>query len=398
MTTENNNEESLFKIDELFFSRTDTRGVIVSGNTIFQRVSEYEWKDIINKPHNFIRHPDMPRGVFYLLWDNLKKGNPVAAYVKNLSKTGKYYWVYALVLPVDNYFLSIRLKPTSTTFLIIKNEYAKVLNLEKNQKINPIDSCHTIIETLKNIGFENYNNFMADALIRELISRRSEMNLSPLANLNSLDSMVSITNEIEKFSNEIGNAFKKSTYVPLNLEIQTTQIGEEGATIGVVATKYKEMSNEAEAKIFEFQATCSKVRGKVRQCQFFLASRELINEVIVFFKNEKNLGPINSEEELHLLAKLKKQYTDSTKKEIQSLREEFSIYLDSCKHLKTLSLGLEIVRITGRMETARVSKQKQLNDLIKQLTDFVNFLNTTLDNLELSGRALENALSGLNEF
>ncbi len=398
MTLNISEQESFFNIDELFFSRTDTRGVILSGNSVFQRVSEYAWGELLHKAHNVIRHPDMPRGVFYVLWDNLKKGKPIAAYVKNRSKNGKFYWVYALVLPIDDYFLSIRIKPTSPIFKTIESEYKKILDCERNQKINPHESSLKILEDLNNIGFFDYESFMTHALITEMTSRKIKLNLGQSIELNSLDQMLKITNQIEKSSNEIGDSFKKNSYVPLNLEIQTMHIGEDGASIGVVANKYNEMSSEARWKILEFQKTCVKVRERVHRCQINLASCELINEVIIFFKSEKDVGPINTETELFLLTKLRDQYTDITKIEIQCLRDEFSAFLNSCQHLKTLSSGLEIVRITGRVEAARIPKQKQIDDLIKQLTDFLNLLNNSLNTLELNGRAFRDALSALDRI
>lgn len=89
-----------FTFEELFFSRTNWRGVILAGNSVFQRVSLYSWDELIQKPHNVIRHPDMPKGVFWLLWDTIKKGEPVGAYVKNRAKDGRYYWVFAIVTPI----------------------------------------------------------------------------------------------------------------------------------------------------------------------------------------------------------------------------------------------------------------------------------------------------------
>ncbi len=66
-----NSQESHFTFDEIFFSKTDKKGILLSGNSIFQRVSEYSWSELIGKPHNIVRHPDMPKGVFHLLWENL---------------------------------------------------------------------------------------------------------------------------------------------------------------------------------------------------------------------------------------------------------------------------------------------------------------------------------------
>jgi hypothetical protein len=55
-------QEAPFSFEELFFSRTDARGIILAGNSVFQRISQYDWDALIKKPHNIIRHPDMPKG------------------------------------------------------------------------------------------------------------------------------------------------------------------------------------------------------------------------------------------------------------------------------------------------------------------------------------------------
>ena len=81
-------DEVPFTFDELFFSRTDWRGVILAGNSVFQRVSLYRWDELIRKPHNVIRHPDMPKGVFWLLWDTIKNGEPIGAYVGSFAGGG----------------------------------------------------------------------------------------------------------------------------------------------------------------------------------------------------------------------------------------------------------------------------------------------------------------------
>lgn len=83
--------ESFFNFDELFFSRTNSKGIIQSGNSVFQHVSKYEWDEILNKPHNVIRHSAMPRGVFHLLWETILGGSPIGAYVVNQAKDGSFY-------------------------------------------------------------------------------------------------------------------------------------------------------------------------------------------------------------------------------------------------------------------------------------------------------------------
>ncbi len=74
-------------------SRTDTRGNITYGNEYFIEISGYAKAELIGSPHNIIRHPDMPKALFKMMWDRIKQGHNIMAVVKNLAKDGRYYWV-----------------------------------------------------------------------------------------------------------------------------------------------------------------------------------------------------------------------------------------------------------------------------------------------------------------
>jgi PAS domain S-box-containing protein len=88
-----------FADHEIIVSKTDPRGVITYANDIFQRVSGYSEAELLGQPHNLIRHPEMPRCVFGLLWDTLRSGREIFAYVVNLARDGRHYWVFAHVTP-----------------------------------------------------------------------------------------------------------------------------------------------------------------------------------------------------------------------------------------------------------------------------------------------------------
>lgn len=92
-------EERTFAADELIVSKTDRRGLITYANDVFLRVGAYELDEVIGRPHNLIRHPDMPRAVFQLLWDTLGAGQELFAYINNLAADGANYWVLAHVTP-----------------------------------------------------------------------------------------------------------------------------------------------------------------------------------------------------------------------------------------------------------------------------------------------------------
>src|SRR4051812_28520927 len=76
--------ERAFDIQELFFSATDGKGIIRSGNDVFLRVSGLKRDELVGQAHNIVRHPDMPRAIFHLFWEYLTAGKPIASYVKNI--------------------------------------------------------------------------------------------------------------------------------------------------------------------------------------------------------------------------------------------------------------------------------------------------------------------------
>ena len=91
--------ERLFGHDEIIVSKTDPRGVITYANDVFVRVSGYSEAELVGAPHSIVRHPDMPRCAFKLLWDTIASGREVFAYVLNLARDGDHYWVLAHVTP-----------------------------------------------------------------------------------------------------------------------------------------------------------------------------------------------------------------------------------------------------------------------------------------------------------
>lgn len=91
--------ESHFEEDEIIVSKTDLKGRITYANQVFARVAGYTTKELLGQPHSIIRHPDMPRCVFKLLWDTIEAKQEIFAYVVNMAKNGDHYWVYAYVTP-----------------------------------------------------------------------------------------------------------------------------------------------------------------------------------------------------------------------------------------------------------------------------------------------------------
>ena len=131
------NNEVKMNPKKMIISKTDPQGNILYVNAEFTRISGFERVELLGKPHNIIRHKDMPRGVFKLFWDSLQSGNEFNGYVKNRCENGDYYWVFATVNPwvaedgktLKGYF-SARRAPNENALDGIKEIYQKMLAIE----------------------------------------------------------------------------------------------------------------------------------------------------------------------------------------------------------------------------------------------------------------------------
>ncbi len=134
--------ERRFADDEIIVSKTNVKGQITYCNDVFMRVAGYAEPELMGKAHAIVRHPDMPRCVFKLLWDTIEAGKEIFAYVLNRAKNGDHYWVFAHVTPdfdrsgaIAGYH-SFRRAPAPSAIAAIKPIYAALLAEEKRHS-NP---------------------------------------------------------------------------------------------------------------------------------------------------------------------------------------------------------------------------------------------------------------------
>ncbi len=157
------NEEFVMKEDDFIISKTDKQGKITYCNEIFMKMAQMKESDLLGKPHNIIRHPDMPKVIFKLLWEYIQNGKEIFAYVKNKTATGGFYWVYANVTPSYDFnnniigYYSVRIKPNPQALEIIKPLYEKLKSLESGGGVSASQAY--LNELLKNKGV-SYDEFI----------------------------------------------------------------------------------------------------------------------------------------------------------------------------------------------------------------------------------------------
>lgn len=159
--------EVSFGDNEIIVSKTDLKGHITYTNDIFQRVSGYTEAEILGQPHNVIRHPEMPRCVFALMWETISSGKEIFAYVLNLAKTGDGYWVLAHVTPSHDRagrhigYHSNRRVPYADALEKIRPLYRELRALEKQQAASPREALAASRELLRQkLAGQDYGRFI----------------------------------------------------------------------------------------------------------------------------------------------------------------------------------------------------------------------------------------------
>jgi PAS domain S-box-containing protein len=128
-----------YGLEEILVSKTDLRGHITYANDVFVRVSGYREDELLGAPHSIVRHPDMPRAVFHLLWETIERGEEIFAFVKNLAADGCHYWVLAHVTPTFDAahrivgYHSHRRCPDPSAVAQIEPLYRRLLDEERRQ-------------------------------------------------------------------------------------------------------------------------------------------------------------------------------------------------------------------------------------------------------------------------
>lgn len=149
--------ERFFREDEVIVSKTDLKGRITYVNRVFMTLAGYGEAELLGAPHSLIRHPDMPRSVFKLLWDTLGQGREIFAYVVNMSRNGDHYWVLAHVTPsfdkngkVVGYHSNRRVPDRSVVNSTIIPLYKQIL-AEEARSANAKEGMNNGFEMLQNV-------------------------------------------------------------------------------------------------------------------------------------------------------------------------------------------------------------------------------------------------------
>lgn len=165
------NERILLR-SEIISTRTDERGLITFANHKFSDVTGYARDEILGMPHNIIRHPDVPRAVYKVMWDVIKNGEQFFGVTKNRCKNGDYYWTLGYFQPETEHDTITGYRSTRQGLHDdnLKQEFEELyqnvrqteLKFPRSEQIEAGLEC--LMKQLKRRGFSDYQTFARRAL------------------------------------------------------------------------------------------------------------------------------------------------------------------------------------------------------------------------------------------
>ncbi len=364
-----------FRFDELFYSRTDSRGVIQAGNAVFQRVAGFEWERLIGAPHKVVRHPDMPRSVFRILWDAIAKGYPMGAYVKNRSATGGWYWVYAIIMPMGDGYLSVRIKPSSEVFERVRALYETIREKEKNPDFDLEDGAALLRSMATQWGFASYTNFMAYALGQELAARDKALGRVQESRTRIL---LGLNSSLERAASEqtaLLRSFEALQSIPNNMRIVASRLEPSGGPVSAISENYKASSVGISERLRSFVGgdgnLCERMSREVAQALFLLGAARVLEELLSSLGDEAPNAAIDWDKERDNLRKTASESAASARVALSRGVEAAAALSRSSADIRRQMLGLDTIRVLGRVECGRMRENGGgLSAAIDQLDAF----------------------------
>jgi len=165
--------ERLLKDSEIICSRTDPRGVITFINSTFTHVTGFERDEALGKPHNIIRHPNVPRALYYLMWETIRQGETFFGITLNRCKNGDHYWTLGYFHPdeCNGEIIGYRSTRRGLRKEELKRQVAQLyktvrqaeLAKPRNEQIEVGLNC--LQKELKKLGYSDYQDFAKLALL-----------------------------------------------------------------------------------------------------------------------------------------------------------------------------------------------------------------------------------------
>ncbi len=383
-STDSAEAEVRFPADKILVSATDQRGVITFASDSFCEVAGYTNDELMGAPHKIVRHPDMPKGLFYLVWETLKAGRPVCAYVKNKTKSGGFYWVLAVMTLTENGYLSSRIRPETELFDKTKKIYAELLQ-EEAKGLTPEQSAAKFKEMIAEEGFASLEAYSGFALNAEF-KHRDRISSELVQSFASMDELELLIRDMQGLVDNIEQGFERVRGEPVNLRILAGRLEGAGAALGTISQNYDAMAKEMHGLVGRLHdpetGALQQMHAAVLHGRAILQSSQLFDEACKAVQLQDNC----SQRDIRALQEHGEKLQTKCRARLIEISSIGKSIPDICRSLRRRINGLDVVKLLCKVESGRMRDvDSGLDGIIARLENFHD--NTDRHLAELSGKA-----------
>lgn len=382
---------------ELLFSRTDERGVILAANPAFQKIADFDWETLIGAPHKLVRHPDMPRALFHLLWHSLKEGHPIGAYVKNRTQDDLFYWVFATITPLEGGFVSIRIKPQTHLLTTIENIYQQVRKAELDDDLSAADSAELLVQKIKDLGYTDYQHFMASAMTEEVCARGFDGKHNANTTLTALRSGMSLLDEFWENGRALITLLGDLSCTLVNMRLVAARLEGSGGPISLMAQNYATVLMEARGWMQDFMrlsdGDLDMITQAIRASAFDLGVARVQEQAVSQFAQETlppNAG--NTQYEMTLLSAEAHHRACVAMRSITSIATHSAALDRAIQEIRRSCAGLNSTRLMCKAEAARLQSGEAFASIVETLDNFQQQVEACADSVTASSTTLRDTI------
>lgn len=389
------NEPRGFDPHKFFYSRTDRRGIILSGSQLLFDVADYPREQLIGAPHKVVRHPDTPRGLFSLIWSTIQAGEPAIGFVKNLARDGRYYWVTAVVIPDGEGHLSICSAPAGALFEPTQAIYARMLKAEA-AGMAPAESAAMLLSELQALGISSFAAYGAQVLAEKLREDDASCAVRRLMGLHK-----SIT-EVSAARGALMDTLRTLYLIPTNMRILASRLEPSGGPISAISDSYKRAAADLMTRLTGGPKGAPGRSGPttssaqlIEEAILSMCVAMLMQQAIAQVVTEARASRDGLDEETARLqavgARYQQAYRDAQSAErLDDIMRSVRQVAREAEVLKRLMAGLDQIRILGEVESGRIrNSDSGLAAIMSQLTSFHGQIHSRLTTMGNTAARME---------
>ncbi len=424
-------------IKSIYFARTDKQGLIQYVNEPFERVSQYSKEELIGNTFQKIRHPDMPKTIFRILWEDLSHQRPTTIYVKNKTKDGNFYWSLAIILPSSDGYLSLQIKPYTNNLNLIEKLYKDLLEVEESK--NPSAVTNVLVSELKKLGHKSFSTLMLEVLHEELAQRTwttrdqklrqknsqkgfdqkilelnrltDEALICAQSTTSSMPIFTNLDSRFEATSRRINTTCQRVESLAINMAIAAHKLGSLGGTLSVIATAFTKSSRQILSQNIELNKNLNRTLEYIQ----FIRNNALCGRLIIeMFKDHLTelyeispllLSPLRPEshyktkasDEVNYLLAFIKVYFEESARTMSTFSKHFEPMLKNTKLLYTQSRSLDLIRTGTNLETSKLGERSNsFQAFIEDIGKFIDEITSPSHELLLMLQQLSKTFSSFN--